>query len=160
MKQQRVRTLVNISLALLLTVACLVSLPAPGMAHVIGGNSWSAQLPVEQSVEVTSDLMKKDGQNIVLDLLEDSRDIEIAIDVPEDVFWYVTATAEEGLGLWTTEPSAGEWTYLMLDGVDNTYFNQGGGEQSITLNLMNQLPVIYVPEGEEAPAAEAGTVYA
>lgn len=157
MKQQRMRTLINMGLALLLVTVCLVSLPAPGVAHVIGGSSWSAPLPVVEKSEATSELLTAEGQTIVLSLLEDYRDVAIAVDIPEDVYWYVTATVEdEQSGLWVAPPSVeGVWTFLELEGVENTMFYQGGGVQNITLSLTNQLPAIYVAEGEEAPVVDA-----
>lgn len=158
MKQQRMRTLINMVLALVLVVVCLVSLPAPGMAHVIGGSSWSAPLPVAEKSETTSELLTEEGQTIMLALLEGSRDVEIAIDIPEDVYWYVTATVEdEQSGLWVSTPYVENsvWTFLALDGVENTMFYQGGGAQNITVSMTNQLPANYVAEGEEAPAVDA-----
>lgn len=158
MKQQRMRTLINMVLALVLVVVCLVSLPAPGMAHVIGGSSWSAPLPVAEKSETTSELLTEEGQTIMLSLLEGSRDVEIAIDIPEDVYWYVTATVEdEQSGLWVSTPYVenSAWTFLALDGVENTMFYQGGGAQNITVSMTNQLPTNYVAEGEEAPAVDA-----
>lgn len=158
MKQQRMRTLINMVLALVLVVVCLVSLPAPGMAHVIGGSSWSAPLPVAEKSETTSELLTEEGQTIMLSLLEGSRDVEIAIDIPEDVYWYVTATVEdEQSGLWVSTPYVENsvWTFLALDGVENTMFYQGGGVQNITVSMTNQLPTVYVAEGEELPAVDA-----
>ena len=157
MKQQRMRTLINMGLALLLVAVCLVSLPAPGVAHVIGGSSWSAPLPVMEKSEATSELLTAEGQTVVLSLLEDYRDVAIAVDIPEDVYWYVTATVEgEQSGLWVAPPYVEDvWTFLELEGVENTMFYQGGGVQNITLSLTNQLPAIYVAEGEEVPAVDA-----
>ena len=34
-------------------------------------------------------------------------------------------------------------------------FYQGGGVQNITVSMTNQLPTVYVAEGEEAPAVDA-----
>lgn len=155
MKQQRIRTLVNMGLALLLVAGCLVSLPAPGVAHVVGGSSWSAPLPVAEESEATSELLTAEGQTVVLSLLEGTRDVEISVDIPEDVYWYVTAATKDTQNLWVSPYVEGVWTFLELEGVENTMFYQGGGAQNITVSLTNLLPSIYVAEGEEAPIVDA-----
>lgn len=150
----KARTWINIGLALMLVCLCILSLPAPGMAHIVSGVSFSAPLPVaEIPNEVSSELLTKEGQEIYIDLLEGSREVEIPLYIPEGVYWCVITTCDDKENLFVNSYGGGSSiTHLTLAGWESVPFYRDSGYQNALLSLTNNLqmnPVIETTEVTE-----------
>lgn len=150
----KARTWINIGLALLLVCLCILSLPAPGMAHIVSGVSFSAPLPAAETPnEVSSELLTKEGQEIYIDLLEGSREVEIPLYIPEGVYWCVITTCDDKENLFVNSYGGGSSiTHLTLAGWESVPFYRDSGYQNALLSLTNNLqmnPVIETTEVTE-----------
>ena len=151
----KARTWINIGLALMLVCLCILSLPAPGMAHIVSGVSFSAPLPVAETPnEVSSELLTKEGQEIYIDLLEGSREVEIPLYIPEGVYWCVITTCDSEKNLSVNSYGGGSLiTHLTLAGWESVPFYRDSGYQNVLLSLSNDLQTDIVVEATEAPVA-------
>lgn len=150
----KARTWINIGLALMLVCLCILSLPAPSMAHIVSGVSFSAPLPVAETPnEVSSELLTKEGQEIYIDLLEGSREVEIPLYIPEGVYWCVITTCDDKENLFVNSYGGGSSiTHLTLAGWESVPFYRDSGYQNALLSLTNNLqmnPVIETTEVTE-----------
>ena len=147
----KARTWINIGLALLLVCLCILSLPAPGMAHIVSGVSFSAPLPVAETPnEVSSELLTKEGQEIYIDLLEGNRNIEIPVYIPEGFYWCVAASSDDAEKLDVYSYGSGIMlTHLTLEGWQSVPFYQDSGYQKVILKLDNLLQPNIVIEATE-----------
>ena len=150
----KARAWINIGLAVLLVCLCILSLPAPGMAHIVSGVSFSAPLPVAETPnEVSSELLTKEGQEIYIDLLEGSREVEIPLYIPEGVYWCVITTCDDKENLFVNSYGGGSSiTHLTLAGWESVPFYRDSGYQNALLSLTNDLqmnPVIETTEVTE-----------
>jgi len=149
----KARTWINIGLALMLVCLCILSLPAPGMAHIVSGVSFSAPLPVAETPnEVRSELLTKEGQEIYIDLLEGNRNIEIPLYIPEGVYWCVITTCDEENLFVNSYGGGSSITHLTLAGWESVPFYRDSGYQNALVSLTNDLqmnPVIETTEVTE-----------
>lgn len=151
----KARAWINIGLALLLVCLCILSLPAPSMARIVSGVSFSAPLPVAETPnEVSSELLTKEGQEIYIDLLEGSRNIEIPVYIPEGFYWCVAVDSADVEKLDVYGHGSGIMlTNLPLAGWQAMPFYQDSGAQKVILNLDNLLQTNIVVEATEVPVA-------
>ena len=151
----KARTWINIGLALMLVCLCILSLPAPGMAHIVSGVSFSAPLPVAETPnEVSSELLTKEGQEIYIDLLEGSRNIEIPVYIPEGVYWCVITTCDDEKNISVNSYGGGSLiTHLTLAGWEAVPFYRDSGYQNVLLSLTNNLQTDIVVESTKVPVA-------
>lgn len=153
---------INIGLAVLLVCLCILSLLAPGMAHIVSGVSFSAPLPVaEIPNEVSSELLTKEGQEIYIDLLEGSREVEIPLYIPEGVYWCVITTCDDEDNLFVNSYGGGSSiTHLTLAGWESVPFYRDSGYQNALVRLTNDLqmnPAIETTEVTEGTEGSEGT---
>lgn len=157
----KARTWINIGLALMLVCLCILSLPAPGMAHIVSGVSFSAPLPVAETPnEVSSELLTKEGQEIYIDLLEGNREVEIPLYIPEGVYWCVITTCDEENLFVNSYGGGSSITHLTLAGWESVPFYRDSGYQNALLSLTNNLqmnPVIEATEVTEGTEGSEGT---
>jgi len=91
MKKKSIKSLGKKFLACLMVFVSVLSVPVSANAHVVRKASWTMQLPAA-AAELSSDLLTEEGQNIRVNTVSHSRQIEIPIKNEQNVSWNMTAT--------------------------------------------------------------------
>lgn len=154
----RMKIVLNFTLALLLILTCLLALPAPGMAHVASRDySWSTALPVKEEPEASAELLRYEGNHVMLSYLESSRTVEIPLSVPESFYWCVTVTSDvPGLSAYMGFIPT-EMNHITVGDLGMTQVYKGTS-QNMALQLYNELPPLAEGEVIAEGRPVAGTV--